>query len=249
PPELRARLYEAEWSVRFRADDVIGSLAYAELLLLAYQRLYGEDSAEYGRALAALAVSLHNIGALREAEVAYLQAALLIERSLGPSHPSALLNRRYLGDAQLELGEVEAARATLEHALSLQPTREEPNAAKTMVTLALVYDAVGRFDDAMELARQALEHDRRVRRPDHPDLSYYRRLPGQFALDRHDLAEAAPRCDEALALRLGNRFPNPYDIADTYALEADLARRKRDFAKARSHIEQALAVHRRLGPW
>src|SRR5262249_8318577 len=118
----------------------------------------------------------------------------------------------------------------------------------TMKTLATLYDAVGRFDDALDLARRALEQNRRLRRPDHPDVTFDLFLLCRIALDRHDLAEATARCDESLALRLGNPFPNPYDIAESYALEAELACKKGDFAKARSQIERALAAHRKLGP-
>src|SRR5262249_28379817 len=159
------------------------------------------------------------------------RAAVILERSLGPSHPSALRNRAYLGGVELELGAVEAARETLEHALALQPTGTEPTAAGTMKGLAVVYDVVGRFDDAAELARRGLGETRRLRRPDHPDVTFDLFLLCRVALDRHDLAEAQARCDETLALQRGNRFPNPYDIAESYALEAELACKLRDFAK------------------
>jgi serine/threonine-protein kinase len=116
-----------------------------------------------------------------------------------------------------------------------------------MKALAGAYDAAGRFDEALALTRRALELNRRLRRPDHPDVSFDHFLLCRIALDRHDLAEAAARCDESLALRLANRL-NPYDTADSYVLEAELASKMRDFAKARAQVEQALAAHRKLGP-
>lgn len=249
PPELRLRLYRAEWSLRLRADDDINALAYADLVLFFSRRLYGEESTEYARALRGLGLTLYSFSAFQAADAAYRQGLTLHERLLGPSHPESIATRFALGSTEYALGDVETAMETLERASWLTRGKEmDRNTDQILKRLGVVYNQIGRFDDAQEVTRRALASARRVRRPDHPDVTYDLAVLCRIALDRNDLDEATARCDEALALRLGNPSPRLADLADSQLLEAELALKRRDFAKAQSYIDQALTAYRRFGP-
>jgi len=124
PPELRLRLYWAEWSLRARADDPDNSLAYADLVLLFAQRLYGQESTEYALALRGLGISLYSFNAFRAAKATLNEALRLYERLLGPSHPLAIGARYYLAKTEYELGDLDAAREILERAVALTSGHE-----------------------------------------------------------------------------------------------------------------------------
>src|SRR5262249_45362793 len=119
PPELRLRLYWAEWSMRIRSDDDNNALAYADLVLFYAQRLYGEESTEYALALRGLAITLYSFNAYRAADATYGRVLPLYDRLLGPSHPYSIATRFSLASNRFALGDVDSARDMLERALVL----------------------------------------------------------------------------------------------------------------------------------
>lgn len=81
------------------------------------------------------------------------------DRIYGPTAPNATRSRRYEAHARLLLGELDRARACLEHALTFEVSREGRqdlySVGQTHLLLGRVYAAQGRKDRALEHARQA----------------------------------------------------------------------------------------------
>ena len=102
---------------------------------------------------------LRQLGRLDEAEAAHVEAVTLQERQSGVGSPATINPLRRLGMHYVEVGRFDAARATLERALSLADEHgQNPgrHAGRTLLHLAQLSNRVGEHEAAASYARQAL---------------------------------------------------------------------------------------------
>ncbi len=210
--------------------------------LLASDPSAGLDHPDTLASLSNLALVLHDLGRLEEAEAEDRAVAEARQRVLGPEHPDTLASRgnlalvlRDLGrlkDAQAEIRAVRAARRRV-----LGP--DHPSTLASRDNLALVLRDLGRLTEARTEIRAVLAIRRRLLGPDHPSTLTSR---GNLALVLRDLgrlehAEAELRAVLAVTLRvLGPDHPS------TLTSRNNLAAVLRDLGRLTEAVTEIRAV-------
>jgi tetratricopeptide (TPR) repeat protein len=250
PLELRARLYRQESRLeRVGSGDLIKSFTYAELALHSYQRLYGDDNSEVARSLGEVADVLERLGAYRGAAAVYARALPVLERALGPSHPTLAGYLTNMGLAADEAGDLAGAAADFERALAIEEVSWIPAVPNGLRNLASVRERQGQLDVAAALVRRAHALAEASRRPDHPDFAEDFMIEARIAADRGRLDEAQGLADRAHALLAEAFGPEHAETADVRFLQAEIARQRHDLAGARRLVAEAISAHRKLlGP-
>jgi tetratricopeptide (TPR) repeat protein len=135
------------------------ALAYSEQAMAMCDKLVGQNSLQYGQALAGSARAEQGLGRLDEAEARFRRTLAIDEKTLGPKHPELVVPLFGLGQIALARGNAAAARAPLERALSLTEGYAilDVDACDYRLALAKVEWASGNRARAIELAQRA--HD------------------------------------------------------------------------------------------
>jgi tetratricopeptide (TPR) repeat protein len=192
----------------------------------------------YANALAAA-------GRYAEARAALERARAIVERSLGPDHPSQVGYASNLGFIADRQGETADARRYLESAVSLGEQvlgADHPGVYEARNNLAVFHFARGDLDIAEALFERALSAARKHLGPDHPSLG---RVIGNLALcesERGNPEGALVRYDEALALAERSLDADHTDIALTLNNRGSALRRLGRLAEARESYERALEI-------
>jgi tetratricopeptide (TPR) repeat protein len=161
-----------------------------------------------------LALALHDLGRLDEAEAENRAVVAVRELVLGADHPDTLTSRGNLALVLRDLGRLTKARAEI-RAVVVARRRvlgpDHPDSLASRNNLGLVLRDLGRLNDARAELRAVLAARRRVLGPDHPSTLASR---GNLALVLRDLgrleeAEAETRAVLAVTLRvLGPDHPS-----------------------------------------
>ncbi len=133
------------------------ALAYSEQAMAMCAKLVGQNSLQYGQALAGSARAEQGLGRLEEAEARYRRALALDEKVLGPKHPELVTPLLGLAQVALARGNPAAARAPLERGLALTEGYAilDVDACDYRLALAKVEWASGNRARAVELAQRA----------------------------------------------------------------------------------------------
>lgn len=226
------------------------------------ERKYGEAAVEFKRclelrpgepaALAYLGVSLMNSGNDVDAEITLRQAI------------EALKN---VGAAELNLGDVASnlsrvLRVRGKEAEAQEYERQVVKAYKSaqdmgyqldsrrLNTLALTLQALGRYEEAGQYYRLAINLDRRTSDDQHRAI-VLNNLAGSLVLrgNTSDFPEAQHSCEEALAINEGISDPADPEIARNRETLSSLYEAEDDYAKAEFQIRLALDINKRTyGP-
>lgn len=107
-----------------------------------------------------------------------------------------------MGEINRRLGHYETARALLEESLEIQqdPEADPRDRASTIASIAHLESAVGNYDKSVQDFRDAIELQREVLGPKHPDLAYSILNLGCAEHYRGDLQAAEPLYRDALAI-------------------------------------------------
>jgi hypothetical protein len=248
PLELRAQLYYAEYVLRYRAGDLLTAVGFAELELMSYRRLAGDDSAQAALGFGDLGDVLQVLGAYRASLAAYARALPILERTRGPTHPQTAAYLSNMAGAAAEAGDLDGAAAAFERAIAMAEQNYGPEsapAANMISGLAEVRDRQGQLDAAWELAKRARAIDEKTLRGDHPHLAYCLALLADIAFARGELADAQALTDRALAMLIAAYGPDHRLVAGVYAVQAEIARKRHDLAGARQLVERAVAARRK----
>ncbi len=166
---------------------------------------------ETGAAAPAVATFLTNhanvltlLARFDEAEVAYLEALTLMNGSIGPDHPAALMAATSLGSLYEVSGDLEQARSTLWPVLeaslaTLSP--DHPNTAYTQNVLSTVLCRIGGPDDARDglaMARASLRSRSSMMPAGHWALASGAAIEGLCLLELGRFDEARPLLTDAI---------------------------------------------------
>jgi serine/threonine protein kinase len=168
-----------------------------------------------------------------------------------PTHPIALVRLRELGLRQLQEGQVEESRRSLEQVLAARRKvlpDDDPFISQAMVDLALVRLAAGDHPGAISLALEALDSRRRCFGQDHLFLAQTLQEVGliHFALEM--IPEAQHYLNEALAICL-RLLPDLHPAARQSVIDlADVLAAARSYGRLEQLLTGELRLVREIRP-
>ena len=216
--------------------------AFLKRLMGVQQVLLPDDHAARARAASNLADAHYMEGEYGEAEALLLQA-LEHWRAAGLAHSLPAIPTLTLLAATLRRLEDNARALPLQEealAIHMEGRTELDRQACTMATpLALLYAALGRFEEARALALAMLEARRRLLGPVHPDVAETLGVLWEIGVREQDMAGAERHLREAVRLlRLTVRAGDPF-LASFLAKLAMLVRARGESAEAEELYEEA----------
>ena len=226
------------------------------VFFLALAFLLGEGSRAFARnddpeALNQQALKLYQQDKFQEAILLEKKELAMTKRALGPDHPltAAILNnlgRIYtdMGAYTQDMGAYAQAEPLLQQALQINKKvwgSEHPDmTAKSLNSLAILYETMGDYTRAESFWQQALQIYEKALGPEHPDtaqcLAYLVRLyrtTGAYA-------KAEPLCQQALRIREKVLGPEHPDTADSLIELAFLYHDMGAYAQAEPLYQRAL---------
>jgi eukaryotic-like serine/threonine-protein kinase len=212
-------------------------------------KLYGESDPRTLVASAYWATVLFTRGELTEAEIKFRQVLPLMrsEHQKGNLKAEvlldALLNFAYLRRTQGDSREAESLfREVL--ALSRQiPAESLYPIAVTQSTLASTLADQGKFDEALQTAREAVTEARQRGEADRPDFGFSLTVHGGFLTDKGDFAEADAALREGEAIFRKLLSPSHLWLGDNLRNQAICFYRQNKFAEAQSKVDETLKIY------
>ena len=201
-----------------------------------------------------LPTALNNLAGLYKAQGDYIRALPLykralaiLEKTLGPEHPSVATALNNLAELYRAQGDYARALSLFERALAIREKAlgpEHPNVATTLNNLAGLYEAQGDYARALPLYERALAIDEKALGPEHPNVATtLNNLAGLYR-DQGDDAKALPLYERALAIFEKALGPEHPDVAATLNNLALLYHAQRDYASALPYSERAVTILR-----
>jgi serine/threonine-protein kinase len=212
-------------------------------------KLYGANDPRTLAASAYWATLLFTRGELTEAENKFRQVLPLMrtEQQKGNLKAEvlleAVLNFAYVRRTQGDSREAESLfREVL--ALSNQiPVESLYPIAITRSTLASTLADQGRFDEALQTAREAVTEARQRGETDRPDFGFSLTVLGGFLTDKGDFAEAHATLREGEAIFRKLLSPSHLWLGDNLRNQAICFYRQNKFAEAQSKVDETLKIY------
>jgi eukaryotic-like serine/threonine-protein kinase len=212
-------------------------------------KLYGENDPRTLAASAYWAQLLFTRGELTEAENKFRQVLPRMRTAQQKGNlkaevlQDALLNFAYVRRTQGDSREAESLfREVL--ALSSQiPVGSLYPIAMTRSTLASTLADQGRFDEALQTAREAVKEARQQGESDRPDFGFSLTVLGGFLTDQGDLAEAEAVLKEGEAIFRKLLSPSHLWLGDNLRNQAICFYRQNKFAEAQTKVDEALKIY------
>ncbi|MFN0149447.1 MAG: tetratricopeptide repeat protein [bacterium] len=203
------------------------------------------------RMLTTLSTVYRDLGSPEKARALAEEAVSLREKIL-PNHPDLAKSLRALGFLQMQAGEFDAARTSLERALAIGEASqgpEHPDVASTLHTLGGLYAETGAPADAKPLFERALAIRQAAFGSEAAIVATSWNALGNAQSKLGEHSEAIASYERALAIDEKLNGPEHVSIANTL-LNIGIAHwRQKQFAEARGPCERALAIfEKRLGP-
>lgn len=176
------------------------------------------------------------IAELRQAAAQYKAAA---------SWPYYFSCLNQITQAQLELGQLDAAKQTAKQALwqSIETlSRNNDEAAKAAHKLGQVYEAAGRFEDAMECHRMAYDIREDLFSREHPQTAASLLFMAVTARKQQAFEGAASLLEEAEAVLTEYYEAGHPELSQVWEERGMLYEKQEQLPKAREAYEQAIAI-------
>jgi serine/threonine-protein kinase len=171
------------------------------------------------------------------------------ERDKAEQIASFMRNLFFMSDPGQARGNALSARDVLDRgAARIREDRAMPPEvrAELMHTLSGVYDNLGVYEPAVQLARESLEIRRGLHGPRHPDVAASLNALGNVLSDKGEYAAAEPVYREALAIRKALRPPDEGAVAESLNNLASALQYRGAYAECEALFEESLAIKRRL---
>lgn len=171
------------------------------------------------------------------------QALTLRETAQGPDHLDVATSLSLLGDMRFFLGEWDAVETTKRRALDirLRHFTVRPQ-AESYRDLGVLYYSEGRFGEAIEALKRALELFERKHPPSRADLAETRNFLAQLHLERGDLREAQAGFERAADEARSELEHAPDVYARVLNNRSFLKRHQGRYAEVKSDLRQTLEL-------
>jgi len=255
-PEIKVELEQIIAECYFGEGNYALGSKHTEEYLDLHRKLYGEDDAKTLVASEKRAFMLFGEGKLTESEKHYRKILPLMrnERRKGnikaENLASALDNFGYLRRTQGDSKEAELSfRESL--ALSSQMPKESLYIiGPTRSTLASTLADQGRFEEALQTARQAVAEYRQREETDTPNFGFTLTVLGGFLTEKGDYAEADANLHEAEAIFRKLLVPSHLWLGDNLRNQAISYYQQGRYAESLSKITETLKIYRdSFGPY
>jgi serine/threonine-protein kinase len=200
---------------------------------------------DVARILALRSTTLSKLGRFADARDDAARAADILERALGPDHPSTAVAVTNLANAQLGLHQTKEAERGYRRALAIFQRAYGPESERAALltnNLAIVVFEDGHYDEAEAMYRRVVALREKLFGPEHPLVAQALWNLGSVLAQKEQLDEAKPVVERALAIEekaVGPDNPEVRGILD--ALGEILVDQGR-FAAARPIFERSLAT-------
>jgi eukaryotic-like serine/threonine-protein kinase len=212
-------------------------------------RLYGENDPRTLAASAYWAQLLFTRGELTEAENKFRQVLPLMRTEQQKGNlkaevlQDALLNFAYVRRTQGDSREAESLFREVLAMSSQIPVGSLYPIAMTRSTLASTLADQGRFDEALQTAREAVREARQQGESDRPDFGFSLTVLGGFLTDKGDFAEADATLREGEAIFRRLLSPSHLWLGDNLRNQAICLYRQNKFAEAQSKVDETLKIY------
>jgi serine/threonine-protein kinase len=222
---------------------------HAQEYVALQSKLYGANDPRTLTASANWAQLLFTRGELTEAENKFRQVLPLMrtEQQKGNLKAEvllyALLNFAYVRRTQ---GDSTEAESLFREVLTLSnqiPAESLYPIAVTQSTLASTLADQGRFDEALQTAREAVTEARQRGESDRPDFGFSLTILGGFLTDKGSFAEADTALREGEAIFRKLLSPSHLWLGDNLRNQAICLYRQNKFAEAQSKVDETLKIY------
>jgi serine/threonine protein kinase len=250
-PEAQSDLYENLGNMY----DMLGEYARAQQLLqLALDRRYAArpDDARAAEILAQIGIvkadAAQNAEQFREAENYAQQGLDLVARHFSSNDPRVLSARAALGRILAESGDSKQAIAILTPIVGNQPngTQADYALSDSLSTMIGAEYNSGNITQAETLTRRALDLDRRLFGPNHPQVAVDLVDAGLNEAAVSHFAEAEPFYRKAIAIEKAWYGPNHPDLADFEGFMARALHEQGKLDESESLLESALKIQEQV---
>ncbi len=163
-PVLAARLLTNRAGLEAAQGNTEAAVKLNAEAVSAYRRLLGDDHPDTVRALLNWGTLLYGANRDAEAKEVFQKALSATEHSLGPKHPAVVALVTHLGRIARRQGDAAGGRAYYDRAVRLLEELdgpEHPDLAIPLTSRAILFQELGRFDEARQDLRRVVELARR----------------------------------------------------------------------------------------
>ncbi len=229
----------------------MGDLRSAELLfrdaLREMEKAQGPDAPDTGYACRDLGLLLYDNGELQDASVYLSRAVGIWRKVLPPSHPDYRQVLDLLGDAETQLGQLDAAEGVIRESLGIRETyagHDSAEALEALANLANIYQRRNQNEKALEFSTDILARSKRsltnLADPAQAKLMASNlALHGTVLLDLGRPADAEPFVRQALGLREKLFGVGDWHRANTLSLLGAILSAEGNNAEAEARLVEA----------
>src|SRR6266446_560964 len=249
-PEIKVELEQIIAECYFGQGDYALAKKHTEEYLDLHRKLYGENDIKTLAASERRAFMLFDEGKLTESEKDYRKILPLMrnERRKGnikaENLAAALDNFGYLRRTQ---GDSKEAELSFRESLALRSQMPKESLyiiGPTRSTLASTLADQGRFEEALQTAREAVAEYRQREETDTPNFSFTLTVLGGFLTEKGDYAEADTNLREAEAIQRKLLVPSNLWSGDNLRNQAISFYEQGRYAESLSKITETLKIYR-----
>ncbi|MCA9655156.1 MAG: serine/threonine protein kinase, partial [Myxococcales bacterium] len=250
-PGAEARTLDAIGTVMAEKGELDRALEHHQRALALRER-DGADELDLADSYLNIGIVQLEQGAVEEASGSFRRSAQLVERMLGPRHPTLAASLTNLGIALRRQGQPELALEQLRRAASIWEDAVGPDHLDTALVLnniGLVLTELGRLDEALDHHRRAEAVFVRMLGPRHPNVAASLDNIGLIHTLRGEYEQAIASHQRALEIREEAFGPRHYAVGQLLLdLATALSAAGRE-QEARSSLQRACSIlEEALGP-